>query len=297
MNRDGRAAYYVFLLMTMQLILSRLSIFSATNSPAVGVGYVLYLLSYFIPVFFYILRFPRQSIPKKHCINRSLPSGPDSVLYTAAALAVTMLAVRLNALFVIVLSKLGVNIRMPELSPAFGVSGVIFTVVFMVFIPAIFEELLCRFAVMELLLPFGKMAAAVVSGILFGLMHTNLSQIIYASAAGFIIGYFVAHTRSLYLGILIHGIINAYSVALTYAEALLPARIFSYGYVFLEIAVFLFGFYAVRKIFINMKGERGTVRENSATAREGAGNLSVLLSPWILIYIGAALAAAIYPLF
>lgn len=53
----------------------------------------------------------------------------------------------------------------------------------------IFEEILCRGLIMRGLEKYGKVFAIVVSAVIFGLMHGNLTQTIGASLMGLILGY------------------------------------------------------------------------------------------------------------
>lgn len=75
------------------------------------------------------------------------------------------------------------------------------------FIGPIVEELVFRGAVLRSLESHGKVFAIVISSILFGLIHANLSQGIFAAVLGLVLGY-VAIQYSLKWAILLHIINN-----------------------------------------------------------------------------------------
>ena len=88
-------------------------------------------------------------------------------------------------------------------------------------VPAVCEEFLFRATVLASLRPFGQGVALVSSAVLFGLMHQNPYQLLYATAAGLILGYAYIKTESIWCPMLIHLINNAYSVTsqVLYANA------------------------------------------------------------------------------
>lgn len=79
-------------------------------------------------------------------------------------------------------------------------------------VPAVCEEILFRGVILSNLIPYGKASAIVISSVLFGLMHGNLYQFIYATVAGIIIGCVYVATDSIWCSILLHMINNTVSV-------------------------------------------------------------------------------------
>ena len=76
------------------------------------------------------------------------------------------------------------------------------------------EELCFRGYIFQNLKSGGKTAAAaVVSGILFGLIHMNLNQALYGVALGTIMAFAVAATGSLWSSIIMHVLLNSLEVA------------------------------------------------------------------------------------
>ena len=84
----------------------------------------------------------------------------------------------------------------------------IFTVIFVVIIGPIFEELIFRGLLLKKLRVYGDKTAIIYTGIAFGLFHTNLSQILFATVIGFVMAYVVCKTNDIKYSMIIHIIIN-----------------------------------------------------------------------------------------
>jgi membrane protease YdiL (CAAX protease family) len=80
--------------------------------------------------------------------------------------------------------------------------------IFVVILAPIFEELLFRKLMMDRLTPYGQWTAVLVSAVLFGLFHCNLSQLFYATLLGVFLGFIYARTGKIHHTIILHAIIN-----------------------------------------------------------------------------------------
>ena len=83
------------------------------------------------------------------------------------------------------------------------------TVVFVVFLAPVMEELLFRKRFLDKALQFGKTNAVFTGGIAFGLFHLNIPQFVYASALGVFWGMVYVRHRSFLLVVVLHMITNA----------------------------------------------------------------------------------------
>ncbi len=72
----------------------------------------------------------------------------------------------------------------------------------------IFEELFYRKAVIDRLRRYGELPAILISGVIFGLIHGNLSQIFYATAVGILLSFIYIRTGSVLYTISIHSAFN-----------------------------------------------------------------------------------------
>ena len=72
----------------------------------------------------------------------------------------------------------------------------------------IFEELIFRKILIDRLSTFGDGIAIVFSAVAFGLFHGNITQFIYATAVGIILGYLYTLTRRIEHTVVLHAILN-----------------------------------------------------------------------------------------
>lgn len=78
--------------------------------------------------------------------------------------------------------------------------------------PAITEEITIRGIVLSGFEFKSKHVAAIMSGIMFGILHLNAYQFLYATVMGMILAYVVRATGSIYLSMLIHFTVNSWSL-------------------------------------------------------------------------------------
>ncbi len=83
-------------------------------------------------------------------------------------------------------------------------------------VPAIFEELLMRGAVLDAYDGLDLKRLAIVNGLFFGFLHGDFQQFFYASLLGFIFVYFVKLTGSILASILGHFVINGSQITLAF---------------------------------------------------------------------------------
>ncbi len=108
-------------------------------------------------------------------------------------------------------------------------------------IPAIFEELFFRKGLISLLEKHGKVFAVLLSALLFGAIHMNLGQFLFAFIIGLIMGIIYAYTKDIKLTILIHFLNNGFEAIslILPPESINPA--YSILMSFLVIVVMLAG--------------------------------------------------------
>ncbi len=92
----------------------------------------------------------------------------------------------------------------------------LFSLITIALVPAVCEELLMRGVVLKFYedLPLKKMA--VINGFLFGVLHTNIQQFLYAFLLGFVFVYMYKLTGSILSPIISHFVINGSQICLTY---------------------------------------------------------------------------------
>ena len=75
----------------------------------------------------------------------------------------------------------------------------------------VFEELFYRKAIIDRLRRYGDLPAILISGVIFGLIHGNFSQVFYATAIGMVLGYVYLRTGKVLYTILLHATFNLVS--------------------------------------------------------------------------------------
>ncbi len=113
----------------------------------------------------------------------------------------------------------GYELTMPEYEKPDSTLAVIVVIVSTAIIPGIIEEYAFRCSVLGALKGRGKFFAVLASSIVFGLMHGNVIQFVFAFLVGLVLGYITIKTDSVIPAMLIHGLNNGLSVlsdALTY---------------------------------------------------------------------------------
>ena len=170
---------------------------------------LLYATVFVIPVLFYAWlsrRKPHASID----LALNLPS--DTPLYIFAGIAVILAAAYFNSLIVEVFHYSSFSDEVlwdTDVTCNYQLVLQFFT---MAVVPAFVEELLFRGMVLQNLLPYGRTSAVLASSLLFGAMHQNAGQLLYATVAGVVLGLIYVKTRSFWCCVLLHFCNNFFSI-------------------------------------------------------------------------------------
>lgn len=144
-----------------------------------------------------------------------IPLTPRFACSPTLAAAVTLgcltAASYLSNLYLSLLDLCGIGIYYSESPFPDGGAAILLYFLSSVVVPAFVEEIAYRGVVLHALRPFGRWFAIIASGVLFGVMHFNPSQFLYAAAAGIALAYFVLESGSLWLSIALHALNNALS--------------------------------------------------------------------------------------
>ncbi len=85
----------------------------------------------------------------------------------------------------------------------------------MAVVPAVFEEITLRGIILRGYKEESILKAALFTGLLFGMLHLNAQQFLYATALGILLAYLVRITGSIYSSILCHFLFNGVQVTMT----------------------------------------------------------------------------------
>ena len=97
-------------------------------------------------------------------------------------------------------------------------NSLLFNLLLMAVMPAFSEEFMIRGIYFQQYRESGIFKGAVISGLVFGLMHMNFNQFSYAAVLGIILALLVEATGSIFSSIIVHFVFNAYSVFIAHFQ-------------------------------------------------------------------------------
>lgn len=121
--------------------------------------------------------------------------------------------------------------------------------------PAIIEEFAMRAVVMQPLRKYGDKFAIVTTAIVFGLMHRNAVQGIFAFIAGVVFGYISVATKSIWTAVIVHSLNNGVYVVFNVMNEINPG-FFEKAYPIFLIAVFVIGIICAIPFILSSKREK-----------------------------------------
>lgn len=210
----GALVFFLALFFLYSFAVSLIGAFTSGHGIAGDIIYeisygLLYAVVFVLPVLFFRLISGGKPQARIY-FERHLPR--ETPLYLFLGMAVILAAAYLNSLLLDVFDYAEFT---EEVFSGSGVSAnyqVVLAVFTTAVVPAFVEELLFRGMVLTNLLPYGRTTAIIGSALLFGMMHQNAGQLLFATVAGLILGYVYVKTRSIWCCILLHFVNNFYSV-------------------------------------------------------------------------------------
>ena len=161
------------------------------------------------------------------------------------------------------------------------------------------EEILFRGFIMRSYERLDQWKAILISGLLFGMFHLNIMNLIGPVILGMVIGYIVIRTNSLWMGIYAHMLNNAVALVLTRVVALIPdtgevvepvtlEMIIAAGVLLMVVAVF-FGticYFTLRGLKRATQHKHMVIQETSASPVPFSSWIPIIF--FVLIFMGMA---------
>lgn len=116
--------------------------------------------------------------------------------------------------FINAVSMLFTTNAVSEISQEMIKNSVLLNLLLMAILPAVNEEFVFRGVFYHTYRQYNAVTGAILSGVLFGIMHLNMNQFSYALVLGIIFALLVEATGSIYSSMLAHFVVNASSVIL-----------------------------------------------------------------------------------
>lgn len=101
-----------------------------------------------------------------------------------------------------------------------SLAGAVLYFISLVIVPALAEEFVCRYVMLNALKKYGNTFAIVVTSLFFGFMHARASALIYATAMGFFLAYIAIKTKSVWFSVILHALVNFISFVFLYLGSL-----------------------------------------------------------------------------
>jgi hypothetical protein len=117
------------------------------------------------------------------------------------------------------LSMMFVQNAMSSVMSAMTSLGPVSMLFVMAVMPAFDEEFLCRGILYHAYRPVSKVRGAILSALIFGLLHLNFNQMPYAFYIGIVFALMVEATGSIYTSMVMHFLLNGFNVGMTYLAA------------------------------------------------------------------------------
>lgn len=154
----------------------------------------------------------------------SVRRGPlrvsEAVSFSLAAVLGVFLFSYLSNLWILALDGLGVPLNLDTAVPApSGPAELVASLLAIAVLPALCEELFFRGLLFSSFEPQGTGRAVAVSALLFALMHGQLTALPLHLLLGFLFGYLMVKTRSIFAPMLYHAFHNGASLVATYLLA------------------------------------------------------------------------------
>lgn len=167
----------------------------------------LYLIA--LPVCLLILQPVQRSTP---------PGGQLSFQHLAIVYPVCIFVMYTSNILTIMLNRfLADNFGLDAGNPVQDVvtnMGLLQRILIPVIIAPVMEEFIFRKTLIDRMHVYGERIAIVTSAVMFGLFHGNLSQVLYATTLGLILGYVYLRSGKLRYSIILHMMINSIAAIL-----------------------------------------------------------------------------------
>lgn len=182
-------------------------------------------------------------INKKRYIGSLVPAKQMSVadfcLWVGAGMACCIGADYVVGVLSALSQRTGYELTQPDSPDITSVFGCLVAVVATAIVPAICEEFALRCCALGVVKKYGKAFGVVAVSIVFGLIHGNIIQFIFATLVGLILGYVTVRTNSVVPAMFIHGLNNGMSVVCSIVQ-------YAIGENAVDVANYaLFGFWLV----------------------------------------------------
>ena len=246
---------------------------------------IIFISASMIVPFYFAGRKMKEISGENEPLNLNKPvSSFAFILAVIAGLGFCMMANIVTSYFIVIISLFGVELTSPDIAMPGGTMGITTSLIRIVVIAAVVEELTLRGYVMGNLRKYGDKFAVLASAVVFAIMHGNMVQAPFALIAGFALGYLSVKTGTIWTGIAIHACNNLVSTLVSYAMDYLPEETVNILYTFVVYGFIILGLIAM--CFFKKETADVPVREDYLMTPLKEKMKSFFLNPAMIIVIG-----------
>lgn len=246
------------------------------------VQYFLVMGITYIPIYLIICRLPKDQKPRRKL------SGEEFIICAAACIGVGYL---LNIIGTLVNAYIGqfTGKSVMEMNPVVEMTAEFSPsmMLYMCVVGPAMEELMFRGFLLKRARVFGDWTAVVYTALMFGLMHGNIAQFLYAAAIGLILGYVAVKTNSIGYTIALHMLVNTFSTVVSLGETLvldIGGEILSALYLVGVLATILF-FIVCACIVLTKYGRYWILQMKDHNGPPSDNRAFVYLNPGFALYV------------
>ncbi len=254
---------------------------------------ILYLIAFGLPAI--ILRMISSDEAREPLTYTKTPVGKKFML-VFAAITVVFCFSQINTMIVSLFDAYD-HMTGGDTSGVYSIGEILVLIFTLAVVPALCEEFLFRATILRLLAPYSRSFAVIASALCFGLMHRNPIQILYATAAGIVIGFIYLKTGSYFWAFLTHFVNNLIAVAQSVLFGNLDEVSATRAFVIIESIVIITGIISGLVLILGQKkkgsphttGSFGVILDASDSYRERPCSISLpkrfFTTPTLLIFL------------
>lgn len=227
---------------------------------------------------------------KKRYVYPAIPKTPikasKTVAWVGFGMGCCIVANYLVAVIITVVNALtGFELAQGEMVEPNSVFSCVLLVMCLSIMPGICEELAMRCFSLQLLRKYGKGFAVFAVSIVFGLLHGNVVQFIFAFLVGLVLGYITVKTDSVVPAIFTHAFNNGMSVLQYIVKYALGEDMAEKSTVSLYVFWFVFAIFSL--VYLLVKKEfKTTVKETAKSVLTTGEKFTAFLFPWMIVPFG-----------
>ena len=178
-------------------------------------------------------------------------------------------------------TSFGIEMDLPEMAQSNSPTALVLECIGTAVVPAICEEFAMRCCSLQLLRKYGSGFAVFAVSVVFGLLHGNAVQFIFAGLIGLILGYVTIKAENIIPAILIHGFNNGMSVVYSAVKYFVNADLADDVELIIYVVWAALG--VVAGIILWKKGMLKNKKEKGVSALTNGQKFSAFLFPWMII--------------